>query len=49
MLPPVLGAGIGTAGFADRERDQHQRLDYLLDETDVFADNEWVAPPVIGS
>jgi hypothetical protein len=45
MLPPVLGA----AGFADPERDQHQRLDYLLDETDVFADNEWVAPPVIGS
>jgi hypothetical protein len=45
MLPPVLGAG----GFADQERDQHQRLDYLLDETDVFADDEWVAPPVIGS
>jgi len=45
MLPPVLGAST----YADPERDQHQRLDYLLDETDVFADNEWVAPPVIGS
>ncbi|HEX4252166.1 MAG TPA: hypothetical protein VH008_30190 [Pseudonocardia sp.] len=45
MLPPVLGG----AGYAEQERDQHQRLDYLLDETDVFADNDWVAPPVIGS
>jgi hypothetical protein len=45
MMPPLLGG----AGLRDTEREQHDRLDYLLDEHDIFAENEWVAPPVIGS
>jgi hypothetical protein len=42
-LPP------GGLGFAESELDRHRRLDYLLDEDDVFGENGWVAPPVIGS
>jgi hypothetical protein len=45
MMPPMLGG----AGFRDTEREQHERLDYLLDEHDIFGENGWVVPPVIGS
>jgi hypothetical protein len=45
MMPPLLGG----AGFHDEEREQHERLDYLLDEHDIFGENGLVVPPVIGS
>jgi len=45
-LLPLLPGGLG---LAESERDGHRRLDYLLDEDDVFGENEWVTPPVIGS
>jgi hypothetical protein len=45
MMPPMLGG----AGFHDTEHEQHERLDYLLDEHDIFGENGWVVPPVIGS
>ncbi|HTF47455.1 MAG TPA: hypothetical protein VK735_08420 [Pseudonocardia sp.] len=43
---PLLPGGLGVA---ESERDGHRRLGYLLDEDDVFGENEWVTPPVIGS
>jgi hypothetical protein len=45
MMPPMLGG----AGFHDTEREQHERLGYLLDEHDIFGENGGVVPPVIGS
>jgi len=45
MMPPMMGG----LGYSDGERARHERLDYLLDEDDMFDENEWVAPPVIGS
>jgi hypothetical protein len=45
MMPPMVG-GLGQP---DSAPGQHERLDYLLDEHDVFDENGWVAPPVIGS
>jgi len=42
---PLLPGGLGVA----ESRGRHRRLDYLLDEDDVFGENEWVTPPVIGS
>jgi hypothetical protein len=47
--PSMLPLLPGGLGLAESERDGHRRLDYLLDEDDVFGENEWVTPPVIGS
>jgi hypothetical protein len=47
--PSMLPFLPGGLGLAESERDGHRRLDYLLDEDDVYGENEWVTPPVIGS
>jgi hypothetical protein len=36
-------SGVGRP--ADQE---HRRPDYLINDTDAFADDRWFAPPVIG-
>jgi hypothetical protein len=37
------------AGAAARPVEQeHRRPNYLLDDTDAFADDRWFTPPVIG-
>jgi hypothetical protein len=41
LYPPVAAGGIGGQ---DRE---HRRPDYLVDDTDAFADDRWFTPPVI--
>ena len=43
MMP--MGAGVGS-GRADQE---HRRPDYLLDDSDAFADDRWFTGPVIGA
>jgi hypothetical protein len=45
VMPPMVGG----LGYPDSDPGQHERLDYLLDEHDMFDENGWVAPPVIGS
>jgi hypothetical protein len=42
MYPP-MAAGMGGAG-SERER---RRPDYLLDDSDAFADDRWFPPAVI--
>jgi hypothetical protein len=42
MYPPMAGAGMGAG--AERER---RRPDYLLDDSDAFADDRWFPPSVI--
>lgn len=42
--PPVLGAG----GWSEAEADRHERPGYLLDDSDLFPDEDGVVPPVIG-
>jgi hypothetical protein len=37
-----------TVGPIDPGSDRYRRLDYLLDEIDVFTEDGWVVPPVIG-
>jgi hypothetical protein len=57
--PPEAAAGRGTpvsghgimpmTGAAARPADQdHRRPNYLVDDTDAFADDRWFTPPVIG-
>jgi PPE family len=36
------------AGVARPAGHEHRRPDYLLDDTDAFADDRWFTPPVIG-
>ncbi|MCU1661977.1 MAG: hypothetical protein JWR58_2042 [Pseudonocardia sp.] len=36
----------GAAGGPDQER---RRPDYLIDDTDAFADDRWFTPGVIGA
>ena len=43
LYPPMAAAPVGTQG---RER---RRPDYLLDDTDAFADDRWFTPAVIGA
>jgi hypothetical protein len=47
---PVSGHGImPMAGAAARPAEQeHRRPNYLVDDTDAFADDRWFTPPVIG-
>jgi hypothetical protein len=47
---PVSGHGIlPMTGAATRPGDQeHRRPNYLVDDTDAFADDRWFTPPVIG-
>jgi hypothetical protein len=43
------GHGIFPMGGVGRPADQeHRRPDYLIDDTDAFADDRWFTPPVIG-
>ena len=43
------GHGILPMGGVGRPADQeHRRPDYLIDDTDAFADDRWFTPPVIG-
>jgi hypothetical protein len=43
------GHGIIPMGGVGRPADQeHRRPDYLIDDTDAFADDRWFTPPVIG-
>ena len=45
------GSGHGffpMAGAARPADQEHRRPSYLVDDTDVFADDRWFAPPVIG-
>lgn len=54
MMPPMLGgpalSAAGLGGAVGDEDTEHRRPDYLLEESDLFTDDdEWVAPPVIGS
>ena len=53
----AAGRGASTAGqgfvplggAAARSGDQdHRRPNYLVDDTDAFADDRWFTPPVIG-
>jgi hypothetical protein len=43
VVPPMP-----TVGPIDPGSDRYRRLDYLLDEIDVFTEDGWVVPPVIG-
>ncbi|WP_028925961.1 hypothetical protein [Pseudonocardia acaciae] len=43
MVPPLLG-GAGMVG----DDATYERPDFLLDDSDLFTDDGWVAPPVIG-
>lgn len=43
-MPPMLG---GAGLFGDDPR--YHSPGFLLDDSDLFTDDGWVAPPVIGS
>ncbi|HYH28753.1 MAG TPA: hypothetical protein VD903_00060, partial [Pseudonocardia sp.] len=43
MYPPPLATGAAAAG----QGQEHRRPDYLLDDTDAFADDRWFPPAVI--
>ena len=47
---PVAGQGfVPLGGVGGRSGDQdHRRPNYLVDDTDAFADDRWFTPPVIG-
>jgi hypothetical protein len=42
MYPPMTAGGAGGSGG------EHRSPDYLVDDTDAFADDSWFTPPVIG-
>jgi hypothetical protein len=44
----VVAPPMPTIGPIDPGSDRHRRLDYLLDEIDVFTEDGWVVPTVIG-
>ena len=47
---PAAGQGfLPLGGVAGRTGEQdHRRPNYLVDDTDAFADDRWFTPPVIG-
>ena len=48
MAAPSTGRRV-VRGVAGRSGEQdHRRPNYLVDDTDAFADDRWFTPPVIG-
>ncbi|WP_246245064.1 hypothetical protein [Pseudonocardia bannensis] len=38
-----------TTGIAGSPAQEHRRPDYLIEDGDVFTDDRWFTPPVIGA